>query len=84
LRKQILSAIIYLYLFSQSAQIFGSEGGAGIPPPTLPSRAARTAGDFAKRRERLAQKSWFALNSEYATNLSLTDFSYAHLTGAGA
>jgi len=62
LQKQVLLAIIYLYLFLQlSAQIFESEGGAGIPfPPTpFPSRAARAVWDFAQKK--------FALHSEYPT-----------------
>ncbi|OGN00088.1 MAG: hypothetical protein A2817_02140 [Candidatus Yanofskybacteria bacterium RIFCSPHIGHO2_01_FULL_39_8b] len=33
-------------LFSETKLIFWSEGGAGIPPPTPPSRAARA--DFRK------------------------------------
>jgi len=38
-------------------EFFGSEGGAGIPfpPSPFPSRAARAAGDSAKRLRRFAQ-----------------------------
>src|SRR3989344_9149779 len=52
LRKQIFSAILYLYLFSQlSARIFPKRGCGGIPPPNplLPPppsvSPARTGGD---------------------------------------
>jgi len=55
LRKQIFSAILYLYLFSQlSARIFPKRGCGGIPPPTPSFRRARAerSGIFLKMGSR--------------------------------
>jgi len=52
LRKQIFSAILYLYLFSQlSARIFPKRGRGGIPPtpPFRRARAERSGQEFFSR-----------------------------------
>src|SRR3989344_5383132 len=54
LRKQIFSAILYLYLFSKSARIFPKRGGAGNPPPPPPPPppVAERSGIFLKMGSR--------------------------------
>ena len=58
LRKQILSAIIYLYLFLQSARIFPKRWRRGHSSPQPPPSAApeRSSERFAKLRQQFRSK----------------------------